>query len=309
MKLNVSEYPLLHELLGGRYSSIFSLIDHLGAGEDTENDWETQELDHEDDLDMDILPDWDDENQFLDEDDSTIGEAEPRIGEVLQADNVADLQVQRPPAGFSNIEVGFSHQRIRDYLDNEGRPSKRRFPTQLTVGIADMNHAELHIALTCLHILCDNSTERFGLELNQQLHDYSVRNFMKHLSKVDLAILDQSEIDKVLRYLYTLFSNVDAYLGWTTPLFLCKDWLSDPVFTHKAQAILEHSTSEFSPGEHAWIQRATGSVKELFRPMVEWFVEKWLMKSGSSDQAYFDKSQKEVWFVSPQLLVRCGGCC
>ena len=112
---------------------------------------------------------------------------------------------------FNTTLLGFSHASIRDYLVQEGRPSTRRYPVDLGIGV-DYNKAEHHITATCLSILCD--IEHEAMFLDNHMLTYAADNFLKHLQEVDRSSLSKQQKEIIVRPLFNVFQNDSIIERW-----------------------------------------------------------------------------------------------
>ena len=112
---------------------------------------------------------------------------------------------------FNTTLLGFSHASIRDYLVQEGRPSTRRYPVDLGIGV-DFNKAEYHITATCLSILCD--IEHEAMFLGNNILRYAADNILKHLQEVDRSSLSKQQKQVIVRPLFTVFQNDSIIERW-----------------------------------------------------------------------------------------------
>ena len=111
---------------------------------------------------------------------------------------------------FNTTLLGFSHASIRDYLVQEGRPT-RRYPVDLGIGV-DCNKAEHHITATCLSILCDFEHEDMFLDC--KILRYAADNFLKHLQEVDRSSLSTQQKQIIVRPLFNVFHNDPIIERW-----------------------------------------------------------------------------------------------
>ena len=122
-----------------------------------------------------------------------------------------DDVLRKYDSDFNTTLLGFSHASIRDYLVQEGRPSTRRYPVDLGIGV-DYNKAEHHITATCLSILCDIEHEEMFLE--SKILRYAADNFLKHLRAVDRSSLSKQEKQIIVRPLFTVFQDGEIIESW-----------------------------------------------------------------------------------------------
>ena len=177
--------------------------------------------------------------------------------------------------------LGFSHASIRDYLVQEGRPTTRKYPVDLGIGI-DVNKAEHHITATCLSILCD--TEHEFLTSNDKILEYAADNFLKHLQKVDMSSLSQQEKKTIVRPLITVFQS-DAIMGrwiekcsnkWST---FVQSWPKDRALTRCVRewfADEDGANFDFNIEEKENLQHASQSDSNLLERLARYCPSQWL---------------------------------
>ena len=171
--------------------------------------------------------------------------------------------------------LGFSHASIRDHLVCEGRPTTRKYPVDLGIGI-DVNKAEHHITATCLSILYD--TEHESLFFNNNMLGYAADNFLKHLQKVDRSSLSKQEKKLIIRPLFTIFQSNSIMKRWiekcsdVLPTFV-QSWLKDSVLTLCVRdwfADEDNIDLEFTAEEKEQLQYASRSDSNLFERLARY---------------------------------------
>ena len=188
--------------------------------------------------------------------------------------------------------LGFSHASIRDYLMQEGRPTKRKYPVDLGIGI-DVNKAEHHITATCLSILCD--TEHESLFFDTNMLEYAADNFLKHLQKVDRSSLSKQEKNLVIRPLFTIFQDDSIRERWIEK---CSDsWstifqsrLQDVTLTRCVRDWFADEDSkdfDFTAEEKERLQYASRSDTNLFERLARYCASQWLSGQGRDKNPEF----------------------
>ena len=197
----------------------------------------------------------------------------------------------------STTLLGFSHASIRDYLMQEGRPTTRKYPVDLGIGI-DVNKAEHHITATCLSILCD--TEHEFLTSNNEILRYAADNFLKHLQKVDKLSLSKQEKKMVVRPLFTVFQSTSVMKRWIdkcTNIWstFIQSWLKDQTLTRCVRdwfADIDNEEFDFTAEEKKHLQHASTSDSNLFEPLARFCASQWLSGQGPDEDPRF-----HVWVL------------
>lgn len=188
--------------------------------------------------------------------------------------------------------LGFSHASIRDYLVQEGRPTTRKYPVDLGIGI-DVNKAEHHITATCLRILCD--TEHESLFFDNNMLEYAADNFLKHLQKVDKSSLSKQEKKTVLRPLFTIFQSDSIMERWIEKCSnkwstFVQSWLKDSTL---ARCVRDWFTDEdnidfdFTAEEKEHLRYASRSDSNLFERLARYCASQWLSGQGPDEDPEF----------------------
>ena len=224
-----------------------------------------------------------------------------RVDGLVEGFEEEDDVSQKYDSDFKTTLLGFSHASIRDYLVQEGRPSTRKYPADLGIGV-DVNKAEHHITATCLSILCD--TEHESLFLDNNMLEYAADNFVKHLQKVDRSSLSTEERKKIVRPLFTVFQN-DSILGrwidkcsnkWSS---FVQSWLKDDALTRCVRdwfADEDKMHFDFTAAEKEHLQYASESDSNLFKPLARYCASQWVSsKSSDEDPEFF------VWVLHVYL--------
>lgn len=197
--------------------------------------------------------------------------------------------------------LGFSHASIRDYLVQEGRPTTRKYPIDLGIGI-DVNQAEHRITATCLSILCD--TEHESLFFDNNMLEYAADNFLKHLQKVDRSSLSKHEKRKVIRPLFTIFQSdsiMKRWMVWCSDVWstFVQSWLEDSTLTRCVRdwfADEDNIDFDFTAEEKEHLQYASRSDSNLFEPLARHCASQWLSgQGGNKDPEFF------VWLLHVYL--------
>lgn len=211
---------------------------------------------------------------------------------------------------FQTTLLGFSHASIRDYLVQEGRPTTRKYPVNLGIGV-DVNKAEHHITATCLSILCD--TEHESLFSDNNMLEYAADNFLKHLQKVDRSSLSKQEKETIIRPLFTIFQSDSILKRWVEK---CSDiwstfirsWLKDRILTRCVRdwfANVDNIDFDFTAQEKEHLQYASRSDPNLFERLARYCASQWLSDQGSDEDPEFYVWVLHVYLglVSTSLLL------
>lgn len=203
---------------------------------------------------------------------------------------------------FQTTRLGFSHASIRDYLVQEGRPTTRKYPVDLGIGV-DVNKAEHHITATCLSVLCD--TEHETLFLDNNILEYAADNFLKHLQKVDRSGLSKQEKQTVIRPLFTIFQSDSIMKRWigkcsnpTSTFVQC--WLKDKTLSRCVRdwfADEDNMDFDFTAEEKEHLQYASRSDSNLFEPLARYCASQWLLSRQVPD----DDPEFYVWVLHVYL--------
>ena len=184
---------------------------------------------------------------------------------------------------FQTTRLGFSHASIRDYLVQEGRPTTRKYPVDLGIGV-DVNKAEHHITATCLSILCDTEHETLFFENN--ILEYAADNFLKHLQKVDRSSLNKQEKQTVIRPLFTIFQSDPIIKRWIEKCSnpwstFIQSWLKDSTLTRCVRdwfADEDNIEFDFTAEEKEHLQYASKSDSNLFERLARYCASQWLSR-------------------------------
>ena len=209
---------------------------------------------------------------------------------------IEGLEEEDTPSPYSSDPkttlLGFSHASIRDYLVQEGRPTKRKYPVDLGIGI-DVNKAEHHITATCLSILCD--TEHESLFFDNNMLEYAADNFLKHLQKVDRSSLSKQEKKMVIRPLFTIFQCDSIMKRWIekcsdeTSTFV-QSLLKDSILTQCVRdwfADEDNIDLDFTADEKEHLQYASKSDSNLFERLARYCASQWLSDPDSDEDPVF----------------------
>lgn len=193
---------------------------------------------------------------------------------------------------FQTTRLGFSHASIRDYLVQEGRPTTRKYPVDLGIGV-DVNKAEHHITATCLSVLCD--TEHETLFFDNNILEYAADYFLKHLQKVDRSGLSKQEKQTVIRPLFTIFQSDSIMKKWigkcsnpTSTFVQC--WLKDKTLSRCVRdwfADEDNMDFDFTAEEKEHLQYASRSDSNLFEPLARYCASQWLSRQVPDDDPVF----------------------
>ena len=193
---------------------------------------------------------------------------------------------------FQTTRLGFSHASIRDYLVQEGRPTTRKYPVDLGIGV-DVNKAEHHITATCLSVLCD--TEHETLFVDNNILEYAADNFFKHLQKVDRSGLSKQEKQTVIRPLFTVFQSDSIMKRWigkcsnpTSTFVQC--WLKDKTLSRCVRdwfADEDNMDFDFTAEEKEHLQYASRSDSNLFERLAKYCASQWLSHQDPDDDPEF----------------------
>ena len=182
---------------------------------------------------------------------------------------------------FNTTLLGFSHASIRDYLVQEGRPSTRRYPVDLGIGV-DYNKAEHHITATCLSILCD--IEHEAMFLDNHMLRYAADNFVKHLQEVDRLSLSKQAKQIIVRPLFNVFHNDSIIKRWVDQ---CSNKYSSFIYGcltdgDLSQCVRDWFTDEddilcdFTNQEKVQARYASRSDFNLFERLARYCASQWL---------------------------------
>ena len=223
-----------------------------------------------------------------------------------------DYEARRYDSDFNTTVLRFSHTSIKDYLVQEGRPTTRKYPVDLAVGV-DVNKAEHHITATCLSILCD--TELESLFSDNDMLEYAAENFLKHLQMVDKSSLTKQEKRTVIRPLITIFQS-DSVMGrWIEN---CSDprstfvqsWLKDSALTRRVRdwfADEDNIGFDFTAEDKEYLWYASRSDSNLFERFARYCASQWLFYQDSDKDPKFCVWVLHVYLglVSTSLLLVC----
>ncbi len=221
-----------------------------------------------------------------------------------------DYVSQTHDSDFQTTVLGFSHASIRDYLVQEGRPTTRKYPVDLGIGV-DVNKAEHHITATCLSILCD--TEHEALFSDNNMLDYVADNFLKHLQKVDRSSLSKQEKEIVIRPLFTIFQNDSIMKRWVEKCSnrwstFVQSWLKDSILTRCVRdwfADGDNIDFDFTAQEKEHLQYASRSDPNLWQRLARYCASQWLSDQNSDENPEFYVWVLHVYLgmVSTSLLL------
>ena len=197
--------------------------------------------------------------------------------------------------------LGFSHASIRDYLVQEGRPTTRKYPVDLGIGI-DVNKAEHHITATCLSILCD--TEHEFLISNDDILEYAADNFLKHLQKVDRLSLSKQEKKMIVQPLFTVLQSDSSLERWIEK---CSDkwstffrsWLKDRTLSRCVRDWFADEDSinlDLTAKEKEHLQYASRSDSNFFERLARYCASQWLSGQGREEDPEFYVWVLHVYF-------------
>ena len=202
---------------------------------------------------------------------------------------------------FETTLLGFSHASIRDYLVQEGKPTTRKYPVDLGIGI-DINKAEHHITATCLSILCD--TEHESLFSDNNMLKYAADNFLKHLLKVDRSSLSSQEKQIVIRPLFTIFQSDPIMKRW---IEMCSNrysafvqsWVKDSLLTRCVRdwfAEGDDMDFDFTTQEKEHLRYASTSDSHLWERLARFCASQWLSSQNSDEEP-----ESYVWILHVYL--------
>lgn len=199
-----------------------------------------------------------------------------------------DYDPRRYDSDFKTTLLVFSHASIRDYLVQEGRPTTRKYPVDLEIGV-DVNKAEHHITATCLSILC--CTEHESLFSDDSMMEYAADNFLKHLQRVDRTGLTKQEKRTVIRPLFTIFQSDSVIKSWIEKCSnrystFVQSWLKDSTLT---RCVRDWFTDEdnidfdFTAEEKEYLWYASRSDSNLFERLARYCASQWLSDQGPDE--------------------------
>ena len=300
-------YELEHDLQG-RYASLFDIFVGQAELEVEEQSSETKTKQSVLQDEPSLFDDFDNisEDGSLDsqsEEHDELGQNEESERDALQEESAEDrLKILDPR--WSILTASFSHASIRDFLEHEGSPSTRRWH-DCSVTCEDWSAAHFSLAVSCIKLITGRSTEKLDVD---SLKEYSKLHYMKHLELVDLTRLAASTVAAEARVIADLFYNGQACLessmenqsemfikGYGIRDQFVYTWFGTSIYSRKIREILKCGLEYFDDEQRNWAKSAAESSRELFKPFASACRRKWLTKTGWNDNAYLDKSEREVW--------------
>ena len=212
-----------------------------------------------------------------------------------------DYVSQTYDSDFKTTLLGFSHASIRDYLMQEGRPTTRKYPVNLGIGV-DVNKAEHHITATCLSILCD--TEHESLFSDNNILEYAAHNFLKHLQNVDRSSLSKQEKQDVVRPLFTIFQSDTIMKRWIEKCSnkwstFVRGWLKDSNLTRCVRNWFADEANvdfDFTAQEKEHLQYTSRSDSNLLERLARYCASQWLAGQVPDEDPEF-----HVWVLHVYL--------
>lgn len=303
-------YYVIEDHLKGRFSSLFDVTGPVVEPEDDEQDGDTQadaRSSEQDDFDFLDRPNESDNDEEIgngtDNSDDEANEAQRPTKGVLSTnardeDNLFDI-----PSHWYQTTVKFSHARIRDYLTTEGNPSTRRWQDSSIVP-KDLHITRLSVVEVCLQILLTETTDKY---LVYSLKTYAKINWTKPLVEIDFNMIPSSAIVQLARSLAMVFHDGPKLLKISEGVSddFIETWFCTDKYSNLVRKIITDQLHNLDEHHRDWAMSVTQSARTLFQPFISACARRWLTKTGWDDDAYLDKSEREVFMMYAfSLLVR-----
>ncbi|TAQ86604.1 hypothetical protein B7494_g5067 [Chlorociboria aeruginascens] len=304
---------LLWSNLRGRFSSIFELKSprnyDLEARTESIGSTDTEKVESVIEPDFDFSGDNDGDPgpssvyQLLTNDELFSNHGFPGLEKRVDIETFHGKNVSHLSDSQLNTIVTFRHQRIRDYLTE--RSSRSRIQSQGNISI-DIPRADIYITITCLGILRQDLALQ---EDTRDLVDYPARNLVWHLRNIDKNDIDENDHFEIIDGLYWLFHSLvgtesllratkirrdkardEFWNTWIATDRHCKTiqtWLGDA-------DLIPHL---FDEEALTWMRLASGSIKELLKPLMTTAASLWLTKSGFTKDGYRDFSTPGIFCI------------
>ena len=304
LTLNEHCYEVEHDIQG-RYASLFEL---LGEADQEKTEFQ-EELKAEETTslfdDLDSLSDDGAEGVMYEEDGGSEDIDHTSNGGIISEQSFYGRRNTLKPR-WSKISVTFGHTSIRDYLEHEGDPTSRRWH-DCSLVVENPNTAHLHFAIICVRILNGDIEESYEVP---SLKRYAKLYYMKHLACVDftkICVSDQVEGICLLVELFydgrlllaTSFDDEnDVFrMGYCMRDYFVQTWFGTSTYSAKVRQMLGHILNFLDGERKDWAKSCIQSARVLFEPMASVCKLIWLTKKGWDDEAYLDKSEREVWIL------------
>lgn len=317
LKLRTGEPNLsLKSRLEGKFASFFNLavIKHESYVAKAENEKALARAEsfaneatvaEEEELDFSNLSD-DDDDYEEGEDEEDEAAAPAKVDDEFELD-------EKTKYLFRNMDVTFSHKRIKDYLVQEGGDEALFVPPEypkLPIGI-NVDDAELDIVLTLLDdVLLDGTTANEVCNLMV----YAIDNWPKHLMSLNLERLNDEQKKHLTKSLIRLFNtehglrNLVPYRqseSWKAvdmEMMFFQDWLKrDNTYSKRVRDILELGrdlvVDDLSEADKDWLIGSIDSAKVLFKPMADQAARLWLCKGGYDDPEWLNQTRLYFWIL------------
>jgi hypothetical protein len=308
--LRVSELYVLLRLTAGqrcvslktdlqtRYSSIFDMSGPL-VDDKEENDSSA--------ADLEVEQSGDDDFDFLHNDDTTTSDS----GESAQSGEDsnesgpsvkdAGLTIVDPTENgtvlqdWHSNEVTFAHTRVRDFLNNEFDPVKRRW-NDCAILVHDMNDSKLRIVKACIDILRTDIATSNGVT---ELVWYARGNWARHLLEVEFGEAGSKLSIALARILAAFFNDGVAFLKSSLGIIdhFTATWFETNEFSQVARKLISENIAHLDDSHREWAERVKLSTPVLFEYLTKECSRRWLTKAGYEDEAYLNKSEEVCWLL------------
>jgi hypothetical protein len=306
--LRVSEIYVLLRLTAGqrcvslktdlqtRYSSIFDMSGPLVEDEEESvsaaADLEVKQSDDDFDFLDDDTTTSDSEESARSGEDSN--ESEPSVNEARSTtgDPTEDDAVLQD--WHSNV-VTFAHARVRDFLNDEFNPVKRRW-NDCAILAHDMNDSKLRIVKACIDILRTDIATSNGVE---ELVLYAQGNWTRHLLEVEFGEAGSRLSISLARILAAFFNDGVAFLESSYGIIdhFTATWFETNEYSQVARKLISQNIAHLDDSHREWAERVRLSTPALFEYLTKECSRRWLTKTGYDDEAYLNKSQVESWLL------------